>query len=110
MGVQFVKRCRLLDDEKKAQAEVAAYFGKFDDAERIYREMDRRDLALQLRANLGDWFKVRAARTNLPPGRPVETSSLPPDCPVETSSLLTGRAVVAWHYIAGDQPGAAGRR
>jgi len=58
MGVQFVKRCRLLDDEKKAQAEVAAYFGKFDDAERIYREMDRRDLALQLRANLGDWFKV----------------------------------------------------
>ena len=32
--------------------------GKFDEAERIYREMDRRDLALQLRANLGDWFKV----------------------------------------------------
>jgi len=58
MGVQFVKRCRLLDDEKKQQAEVAAYFGKFDEAERIYRDMDRRDLALQLRANLGDWFKV----------------------------------------------------
>ena len=58
MGVQFVKRCRLLDDDKKQAAEVAAYFGKFDEAERIYREMDRRDLALQLRANLGDWFKV----------------------------------------------------
>ena len=58
MGVQFVKRCRLLDDEKKAAAEVAAYFGRFDEAEKIYREMDRRDLALQLRINLGDWFKV----------------------------------------------------
>ena len=44
--------------EKKQAAEVAAYFGKFDEAEKIYREMDRRDLALQLRINLGDWFKV----------------------------------------------------
>ena len=58
MGVQFVKRCKLLNDDKKAGAEVAAYFGKFDEAEKIYREMDRKDLALQLRANLGDWFKV----------------------------------------------------
>ena len=58
MGVQFVKRCRLLDDEKKQAAEVAAYFGKFDEAEKIYRDMDRRDLALQLRTSLGDWFKV----------------------------------------------------
>jgi len=58
MGVQFVKRCRLLDDVKKQQAEVAQYFGKFDEAEKIYRDMDRRDLALQLRASLGDWEKV----------------------------------------------------
>ena len=58
MGVQFVKRCQLLDDEKKQAAEVATYFGKFDEAERLYREMDRRDLALPLRVNLGDWFKV----------------------------------------------------
>jgi len=58
MSIQFVKRLRLLDDPKKQAAEVAAYFGNFDEAEKIYRELDRRDLALQLRANLGDWFKV----------------------------------------------------
>ena len=50
MGVQFVKRCRLLDDEKKQAAEVAQYFGRFDEAEKLYRDMDRRDLALRLRA------------------------------------------------------------
>ena len=58
MGVQFVKRLRLLDDVKKQSAEVAQYFGNFDEAERIYRDLDRRDLSLQLRANIGDWFKV----------------------------------------------------
>jgi len=58
MGVQFVKRLRLLDDVKKQAAEVASYFGNFDEAERAYRELDRRDLSLQLRANIGDWFKV----------------------------------------------------
>ena len=39
--------------------QVAQYFGRFDEAEKLYREMDRRDLALQLRASLGDWSKVR---------------------------------------------------
>jgi len=58
MGVQFVKRCRLLDDEKKQAAEVAQYFGKFDEAEKIYVAMDRKDLALQMRSALGDWEKV----------------------------------------------------
>jgi len=58
MGVQFVKRLRLLDDVKKQAAEVAAYFGNFDEAERAYKDLDRRDLSLQLRANIGDWFKV----------------------------------------------------
>jgi len=58
MGVQFVKRLRLLDDVKKQAAEVACFFGNFDEAERAYRDLDRRDLSLQLRANVGDWFKV----------------------------------------------------
>jgi hypothetical protein len=40
-GIQFVKRLRKLDDPLKQQAEVAAYFKRFDEAERIYREMDR---------------------------------------------------------------------
>ena len=40
------------------KAEVAAYFRKFDDSERLYLEMDRRDLAVALRKKLGDWFRV----------------------------------------------------
>ena len=58
MGIHFVKRLRLLDDAKKQAAEVATYFSQFDEADKIYRELDRRDLALQMRANIGDWSKV----------------------------------------------------
>lgn len=58
MGVQLVKRLRLLDDPKKQAAEVASYYGNFDEAERIYRGLDRFDLVLELRSNVGDWFKV----------------------------------------------------
>lgn len=34
------------------------YFKRFDDAEALYRQMDRLDLAIALRSRLGDWFKV----------------------------------------------------
>jgi len=58
MGLQFVKRLKLLDDPKKQAAEIATYTSNFDEAEKIYRDLDRRDLALELRESLGDWFKV----------------------------------------------------
>ena len=38
------------------QAEISAYFGWFDEAEHMYLDMDRRDLAVSLRKKLGDWF------------------------------------------------------
>lgn len=57
-GIQFVKRLRKLDSKLKQQAEVAAYFNHFDSAEKYYFEMDRKDLALELRIKLGDWFRV----------------------------------------------------
>merc|ERR1740138_1096391 len=57
-GVQLVKRLRLLDDRIKQKAEVAAYFQRFDEAEGLYREIDRKDLAIDLRVRLGDWFRV----------------------------------------------------
>ena len=57
-GIQFVKRLKVLESSAKQSAEVAAYFKRFEDAERIYLEMDRRDLAVDLRVKLGDWFKV----------------------------------------------------
>ena len=55
-----IKSVMALDDDKKQAAEVAQYFGHFDEAEKIYRDMDRRDLALQMRSSLGDWEKVVA--------------------------------------------------
>nr|KAG5696704.1 hypothetical protein BaRGS_012073 [Batillaria attramentaria] len=47
-----------IKSESMKQAEVAAYFRRFEDAEKIYLDMDRRDLAVNLRKKLGDWFKV----------------------------------------------------
>ncbi|WIA10618.1 hypothetical protein OEZ85_010800 [Tetradesmus obliquus] len=57
-GVQLVKRLAQLRDKAKQQAEVCVYFKRFDDAEDLYRQMDRLDLAIGLRSRLGDWFKV----------------------------------------------------
>ncbi|KAJ3392142.1 WD repeat-containing protein 35 [Lobulomyces angularis] len=57
-GLQFVKKLRKIEDRLKQRAEVAAYFCNFDLAEKIYLEMDRKDLAIDLRCRLGDWFRV----------------------------------------------------
>lgn len=57
-GILLVKRLKLLDDRVKQKAEVAAYFQRFDEAESLYREIDRKDLAIDLRVRLGDWFRV----------------------------------------------------
>jgi WD repeat-containing protein 35 len=55
-----LKRLKNIDDKYKQKAEISAYFNKFDEAEQIYREIDRKDLALELRMKLGDWSKVVA--------------------------------------------------
>lgn len=47
-----------MDDKQKQRAEIAAYYGRFDDAEQLYRDIDRKDLALDLRRKLGDWSNV----------------------------------------------------
>uniref|UniRef100_A0A663EVR7 WD repeat-containing protein 35 n=1 Tax=Aquila chrysaetos chrysaetos TaxID=223781 RepID=A0A663EVR7_AQUCH len=57
-GIKFVKRLGNLQSEAMKQAEVAAYFSRFEEAERMYLDMDRRDLAIGLRIKLGDWFRV----------------------------------------------------
>nr|XP_054760120.1 WD repeat-containing protein 35-like [Lytechinus pictus] len=57
-GIEFVKRLGNLQSETMRSAEVAAYFKRFEEAERMYRDMDRRDLAVNLRMKLGDWFRV----------------------------------------------------
>jgi WD repeat-containing protein 35 len=57
-GIQFVKRLKLLSDRNKQRAEVAAYFRRFDEAETLYLQMDCKELAVELRTRLGDWFRV----------------------------------------------------
>jgi len=59
-GIQYVKRLSGLGERMKQRAEVAAYFQRFDEAEAILREIDRKDLANELRIRLGDWFRVVA--------------------------------------------------
>jgi WD repeat-containing protein 35 len=57
-GIQLVKQLQLMTDKMKAKAEACVYLGKFDEAETIYREIDRKDLAIQLRKRLGDYSRV----------------------------------------------------
>lgn len=57
-GVQLVKQLRTMPDRMKMRAEVAAYLGRYDEAEAIYMEIDRRDLAVELRSRMGDFGRV----------------------------------------------------
>ena len=61
-GIQFVKRLQNVQNTSVQRAEVAAWFRRFDEAEKLYLEVDRRDLAIALRKRLGDWFKVWGRR------------------------------------------------
>jgi WD repeat-containing protein 35 len=57
-GIQLVKQLRSMPDKMKVKAEVAAYLQRFDEAETIYRDIDRKDLAIQLRNRIGDYNRV----------------------------------------------------
>lgn len=57
-GVLFVNRLQQFDEKYKQKAEIAAYFKRYDEAEQIYKDIDRKDLALDLRMRLGDWARV----------------------------------------------------
>lgn len=58
-GIQLIKRLRTIPNETLQKAEVAAFFGNFDEAEKLYVEQaDRRDLAINLRQTLCDWFRT----------------------------------------------------
>ena len=57
-GVQLVNNISKMEEKVKQKAEVACYFKKYDDAEQIFKDIERKDLALKLRMRLGDWAKV----------------------------------------------------
>ncbi|KAL0027242.1 hypothetical protein WJX77_006308 [Trebouxia sp. C0004] len=54
-GIQVVKQLRRMDTALKQDAEIALYLKQFDEAESLYRHMDRPDLAIDMRMRLGDW-------------------------------------------------------
>lgn len=57
-GVQLIKRLNAIQNETLRKAEIAAFYGDFDDAEKLYMDADRRDLAITLRHTLSDWFRT----------------------------------------------------
>ena len=57
-GLQLVKRLQVIDDKSKQKAEILAYYAHYDEAEQVYKKIERKDLAIQMRMKLGDWFKV----------------------------------------------------
>lgn len=57
-GLQLVKQLRCMPDRNKAKAEIAVYMKRFDEAESIYRGIDRKDLALEMRTRVGDYSRV----------------------------------------------------
>lgn len=57
-AIQLVRQLREMPDKMKARAEVAVYLKRYDEAEAIYREIDRKDLAIQMRKRIGDYPRV----------------------------------------------------
>ena len=57
-GLQFLKRIRSLKDSNIQRAQVLSYLGRFDEAQSIYNSMDRLDLAIEMRASIGDFERV----------------------------------------------------
>eukprot|EP00117_Sycon_ciliatum_P031550 scpid22207/ scgid3975/ WD repeat-containing protein 35; Naofen len=57
-GIQFVKKLRKLRTPEKQKPEVLSYFKNFEAAEKDYLSQQRGDLSVELRAKLGDWFRV----------------------------------------------------
>jgi WD repeat-containing protein 35 len=57
-GLLFVNKPKKLNDPQKQKAEVAVFFKNYDEAEEIYKSIDRKDLALDMRVRIGDWVRV----------------------------------------------------
>lgn len=56
--IKFLKKVQALDDREKQKAEILILYGKYDAAETIYRNLERKDLAINMRVRVGDWFRV----------------------------------------------------
>lgn len=56
--IKYIRKIQVLDDREKQRAEVLTMYGKYDDAEAVYRSIERKDLAINMRVKVGDWFRV----------------------------------------------------
>ncbi|XP_032575811.1 WD repeat-containing protein 35 [Drosophila sechellia] len=57
-GIKLVKRLRAIHSKELQRAEISAFYSEFEEAEKLYLDADRRDLAIDLRMTLCDWFRV----------------------------------------------------
>ncbi|KAJ8668012.1 hypothetical protein QAD02_009675 [Eretmocerus hayati] len=55
LGIRFIKRLQGIHEPGLRRAEVLAFLGDYDEAEKVYLELDRRDLAVALRQKLADF-------------------------------------------------------
>jgi len=53
--LQLVKMVQKIEDKEKQKAEIHSHYGRFDKAEKLYKEMDRKDLIVEMRMKIGDW-------------------------------------------------------
>lgn len=56
----MIERLQGNDEKIKQKADIACFFKRYDEAEQMFKDIDRKDLALALRMKLGDWGKVVA--------------------------------------------------
>jgi len=57
-GVCVTNKIAALEDDKWKRAEVAVYLKRYPQAEIMYKEMGRSDLAIDLHGRLGNWNRV----------------------------------------------------
>lgn len=58
LAIQVIKKLKNYSDDTLKSAEIAAFFGRHEDAENLYRSIDRLDLATEHQRLIGDEQKV----------------------------------------------------
>ena len=56
--LKYVKRLQQLDDREKQRAEILTLQGKYEEAEKVYRTIERKDLAINMKVKIGDFYGV----------------------------------------------------
>lgn len=56
--LKYIKKIQLLDDREKQKAEILTLLTKYEDAEKIYRNIERKDLAVNMKIKIGDFYGV----------------------------------------------------